>query len=50
MVPVFSLNLFPPFIAPNRGNVFLGMPCSEIFLRMQTKSVLTGSINQSLLI
>lgn len=30
MVPVFSLNLLPPFMAPNSGKVFLGFSCSEL--------------------
>ena len=29
MVPVFSLNLLPPFIAPNSGKDFLGFWGSE---------------------
>ena len=29
MVPVFSLNLLPPFIAPNSGRDFLGFWGSE---------------------
>lgn len=37
MVPVFSLNLFPPFIAPNKGNVFFGLTCSEMCLNADKK-------------
>lgn len=37
MVPVFSLNLFPPFIAPNRGNFFLGLTSSEFCLQKAAK-------------
>lgn len=32
MVPVFSLNLLPPFMAPNSGRAFLGFSVSELSL------------------
>ncbi len=38
MVPVFSLNLLPPFMAPNSGKAFLGFSCSELPLSHQHTS------------